>query len=135
MNIVDSVWTEDMESNQDDDERMENEEKFQNCERNFEKKLQNCKRAGDESVPLQQSQNQLQSTLEVDVPPFNAEDNMLNVDGAHFKDEGEAEVYEGAGTCYAGDGVTFLDLFDGDEYAECTCSSHVTTLIRLDSWA
>ncbi|KAG1901601.1 uncharacterized protein F5891DRAFT_950324, partial [Suillus fuscotomentosus] len=27
-------------------------------------------------------------------------------------------MYEGAGTCYARDGVTFLDLFDADEYAE-----------------
>ncbi|KAG1786632.1 uncharacterized protein HD556DRAFT_1248030 [Suillus plorans] len=27
-------------------------------------------------------------------------------------------MYEGAGTCYAWDGVTFLDLFDADEYAE-----------------
>ncbi|KAG2352145.1 hypothetical protein BDR07DRAFT_1315068 [Suillus spraguei] len=27
-------------------------------------------------------------------------------------------MYEGAGTCYAQDGVTFLDLFDADEYAE-----------------
>ncbi|KAG1750691.1 hypothetical protein EDB19DRAFT_1824967 [Suillus lakei] len=39
MNVIDSIWTEDMESDQDDDERMKNEEKFQNCERNFKKKL------------------------------------------------------------------------------------------------
>ncbi|KAG0702891.1 hypothetical protein DFH29DRAFT_804305 [Suillus ampliporus] len=28
------------------------------------------------------------------------------------------EKYEGAGTCYSQDGLTFLDLFDADEYAE-----------------
>ncbi|KAG1879138.1 hypothetical protein F4604DRAFT_1880090 [Suillus subluteus] len=28
------------------------------------------------------------------------------------------EWYEGAGTCYSPDGLTFLDLFDTDEYAE-----------------
>lgn len=75
-----------------------------------------------ELIPPQQS---LQSTSEVDVPQFNAEDSMMDVDfdGAHFEDEGkllsEVEVYEGAGTCYAQDGVTFLALFDADEYAEC----------------
>jgi hypothetical protein len=41
VNVVDSVWIDDTESNQDDDERTEHEE---NCERNFEKNLQNCKR-------------------------------------------------------------------------------------------
>ncbi|KAG1842142.1 hypothetical protein F4604DRAFT_1939014 [Suillus subluteus] len=139
MNIVDSVWTEDTENVQDDDERMENEEKFQSCERNFEKKLQNCKRPGDELVPLQQSQNQLESMLEVDVPQFNAEDNMLNVDfdRAHFEDEGElsgVEVYEGAGTCYARDGVTFLDLFDADEYAECRKENLFYPFASREEW-
>ncbi|KAG0692181.1 hypothetical protein DFH29DRAFT_1009184 [Suillus ampliporus] len=71
---------------------------------------------------------------EVDVPPFNAEDNMLNVDGAHFKDEGEVEVYEGAGTCYAGDGVTFLDLFDGDEYAECRKENLFYPFASKEEW-
>ncbi|KAG1891926.1 uncharacterized protein F5891DRAFT_986420 [Suillus fuscotomentosus] len=61
--------------------------------------------------------------LGLDIPQFNTEDEMMNVDfgGAHFQDEGElseVEMYEGAGTCYAWDDVTFLDLFDADEYAE-----------------
>lgn len=92
-----------------------------------------------ESVPLQKSQNQLQSTPEVDVPQFNAEDNMLDFDfdGARFEDEGEAldvEVYEGAGTCYAGDGVTFLDLFDADEYAECRKENLFYPFASKEEW-
>ncbi|KAG1886160.1 hypothetical protein F4604DRAFT_1917864 [Suillus subluteus] len=92
-----------------------------------------------ELVPLQQSQNQLESTLEVDVLQFNAEDNMLNVDfdGAHFEDEGElseVEVYEGAGMCYAQDGVTFLDLFDADEYAECRKENLFYPFASREEW-
>jgi hypothetical protein len=29
------------------------------------------------------------------------------------------EQYKGAGICYSKDGLTFLDLFDADEFAEC----------------
>ncbi|KAG2032382.1 hypothetical protein BDR03DRAFT_1015267 [Suillus americanus] len=77
--------------------------------------------------------------LEVDVPQFNAEDNMLNVDfdGAHFEDKGElseVEVYEGAGTCYAWDGVTFLDLFDADEYAECRKENLFYPFASREEW-
>ncbi|KAG2360213.1 hypothetical protein BDR07DRAFT_1487242 [Suillus spraguei] len=63
-----------------------------------------------ELIPPRQS---LQSTSEVDIPQFNAEDSMMDVDfdGAHFEDKGESlsevEVYEGAGTCYA---HQFLEL-------------------------
>ncbi|KAG1762201.1 hypothetical protein EDD22DRAFT_953354 [Suillus occidentalis] len=76
---------------------------------------------------------------EVDVPQFNAEDNMLDFDfdGARFEDEGEAlnvEVYEGAGTCYAGDGVTFLDLFDADEYAECRKENLFYPFASKEEW-
>ncbi|KAG0705985.1 hypothetical protein DFH29DRAFT_799255 [Suillus ampliporus] len=59
---------------------------------------------------------------------------MLNVDGAHFEDEGEVEVYEGAGTCYAGDGVTFLDLFDSDEYAECRKENLFYPFASKEEW-
>ncbi|KAG1870495.1 hypothetical protein C8R48DRAFT_670848 [Suillus tomentosus] len=73
--------------------------------------------------PSQQSQGQPQPMLGLDILQFNTEDEMMNIDfdRAHFQDEGElseVEMYEGAGTCYARDGVTFLDLFDADKYAE-----------------
>ncbi|KAG2071297.1 hypothetical protein BDR04DRAFT_1117706 [Suillus decipiens] len=150
MDVVDSVWTKDTESVQDDDKRMEDEEKYQNCERNFKKKLQNCKRnlkknfqnscPKCEKLFTKESSQSLQSTLEVDVPQFNAEDSMMDVDfdGAHFKDEGESlsevEVYEGAGTCYAQDGVTFLDLFDTNEYAECRKENLFYPFASKEEW-
>ncbi|KAG2079616.1 uncharacterized protein F5147DRAFT_784918 [Suillus discolor] len=90
-----------------------------------------------ELIPPQQS---LQSTSEVDVPQFNAEDSMMDVDfdGAHFEDEGEllseVEVYEGTGTCYAQDGVTFLDLFDADEYAECRKENLFYPFASKEEW-
>ncbi|KAG2353500.1 hypothetical protein BDR07DRAFT_1383084 [Suillus spraguei] len=134
MNIVDSVWTEDMESIQDDDRRMEDEEKYQNCERNFEKKLQNCKRN------LEKNFQNCERPGDVDVPQFNAEDSMMDVDfdGAHFEDKkellSEVEVYEGTGTCYAQDGVTFLDLFDADEYAECRKENIFYPFASKEEW-
>ncbi|KAG1839392.1 hypothetical protein C8R48DRAFT_782110 [Suillus tomentosus] len=77
---------------------------------------------------------------EVDVPQFDAEDSMMDVDfdGAHFENEGESlsevEVYEGAGTCYAQDGVTFLDLFDADEYAECRKENLFYPFASKEEW-
>ncbi|KAG2130225.1 hypothetical protein DEU56DRAFT_872344 [Suillus clintonianus] len=94
-----------------------------------------------EPEPLQQSRNnQLQSTSsKVIFPQFSAEDNTLSVDfdGAHFEDEGESsevEVYEGAGTCYAVDGVTLLDLFDADEYAECRKENLFYPFASREEW-
>ncbi|KAG2082123.1 uncharacterized protein F5147DRAFT_590497 [Suillus discolor] len=62
----------------------------------------------------------------------------VDFDGAHFEDEGESlsqvEVYEGAGTCYAQDGVTFLDLFDTDEYAECRKENLFYPFASKEEW-
>ncbi|KAG2353339.1 hypothetical protein BDR07DRAFT_1496432 [Suillus spraguei] len=74
-----------------------------------------------------------------DILQFNAEDEMMNIDfdGAHFQDEGElseVEMYEGAGTCYAQDGVTFLDLFDADEYAECRKENLFYPFASREEW-
>ncbi|KAG1843085.1 hypothetical protein C8R48DRAFT_619062 [Suillus tomentosus] len=43
-------------------------------------------------------------------------------------------MYEGAGTCYARDGVTFLDLFDADEYAECRKENLFYPFASREEW-
>jgi hypothetical protein len=49
------------------------------------------------------------------------DDDVFGTVDNDFGTSGESleEKYEGAGTCYSQDGLTFLDLFDADEYAEC----------------
>jgi hypothetical protein len=43
-----------------------------------------------------------------------------NLDGDLFDMPGSNEEwYEGAAKCYSQDGITFLDLFDANDYAEC----------------
>lgn len=44
------------------------------------------------------------------------------------------EWYKGAGTCYAQDGVTFLDLFDADEHAECRKDNIFYPFTSREEW-
>ncbi|KAG1905438.1 uncharacterized protein F5891DRAFT_1183385 [Suillus fuscotomentosus] len=56
-----------------------------------------------------------------------------------FETEGEEymsaeERYEGTGTCYSLDGLTFLDLFDVDEYAECRKDNLFYPFASKEEW-
>ncbi|KAG0705937.1 hypothetical protein DFH29DRAFT_799338 [Suillus ampliporus] len=44
------------------------------------------------------------------------------------------ERYEGARTCYSKDGLTFLDLFDADEFAECRKENLFYPFASKEEW-
>jgi hypothetical protein len=44
------------------------------------------------------------------------------------------ERYKGAGMCYSKDGLTFLDLFDADEFAECRKENLFYPFASKEEW-
>ncbi|KAG2127501.1 hypothetical protein DEU56DRAFT_872775 [Suillus clintonianus] len=59
---------------------------------------------------------------------------FLPVPKACKSDEALKSVDNSQGTCYAGDGVTFLDLFDADEYAECRKENLFYPFASREEW-
>lgn len=59
---------------------------------------------------MHNSDNQMHANFDIDFDFIN--------DGFRVAEGSLEERYEGAGICYSQDGLTFLDVFDADEYAE-----------------
>ncbi|OJA17504.1 hypothetical protein AZE42_11883 [Rhizopogon vesiculosus] len=89
-------------------------------------------------TPPQPSDRHTRSDI-VDEPwQFDIRDDMgPNIDGDQVVGESSTSMekwYKGTGTCYAQDGVTFLDLFDADEYAECRKDNLFYPFTSREEW-
>ncbi|KAG0699348.1 hypothetical protein DFH29DRAFT_983549 [Suillus ampliporus] len=82
--------------------------------------------AGVPTTDMRNSDNPVHANFDGD---FNfSEDGFGAVEGSL------EERYEGAGTCYSKDGLTFLDLFDADEFAECRKENLFYPFTSKEEW-
>ena len=67
-------------------------------------------------------------------PQFSNENQYDNENDSGAFRESEEETYPGAGAYYSQDGLTFLDLFDADEYAECRKDNLFYPFASKEEW-